>query len=255
MQYKLVFLKKNWPWIALACFVFVFMIATWQIISITQSLTKSQTAFEAIAQDIAENRAAQSEQGDSGDSTGDAAQTLYYPDIENLVGWIAIEDTVIDYPVMCTPDDPEYYLHRDLDGNYSFVGVPFLDARCTMDSAVLIVYGHNMNNGTMFAAIKNYTSSAYWQEHLYIQCDSLTELCTYEVIAALEIGLTEETLTQYYELPQTQEEFEAYVASIKANALYDTGIDATFGDQLLVLSTCSSVNDEGRCIVVARKIS
>lgn len=69
----------------------------------------------------------------------------------DCIGWVRIPDTGIDYPVMHTPDEPEKYLNKNYDGYFSYSGVPFLDARCTTYNTNMIIYGHNMSTGTMFA--------------------------------------------------------------------------------------------------------
>ena len=80
-------------------------------------------------------------------------------------GWINISGTNINYPVMHTPSNLQKYLNRNFYGEYSYSGTPFLDARCSADSTNLIIYGHHMNNGTMFADLCNYTDYSYFTEH------------------------------------------------------------------------------------------
>ena len=84
----------------------------------------------------------------------------------DMICWIDIEGTKISYPVMYTPNDPEHYLHRDFNGEYSYSGLPFLDSRCDIDkSSNLIIYGHNMKNSTMFSQLLNYEDYDFWKEH------------------------------------------------------------------------------------------
>ena len=85
------------------------------------------------------------------------------------VGWICIPGTAVNYPVMHTPDDPEKYLRQDFYGEYSASGVPFLDGRCNLDSGNLILYGHNMKNGTMFSDLKKYADAAFREAHPVIE--------------------------------------------------------------------------------------
>ena len=80
-------------------------------------------------------------------------------------GWISISGTNINHPVMHTPSKPQKYLNKNFYGEYSYSGTPFLDARCSADSTNLIIYGHHMNNGTMFADLCNYTDYSYFTEH------------------------------------------------------------------------------------------
>ena len=84
---------------------------------------------------------------------------------DDCFGWVCIDGTNINYPVMHTPSDPEKYLYADFYGNYSYSGTPFLDARCSSDDDNLIIYGHHMNGGTMFADLCNYQYESYRNAH------------------------------------------------------------------------------------------
>ncbi len=171
-------------------------------------------------------------------------------------GWISIADTQINYPVMHTPQEPEKYLYADFQGNYSFPGTPFLDERCSSDSDNLMIYSHNMNNGTMFHGLLKYDSSTYWRSHPTIQLDTLYESREYEIIAAFydRIYRESETAFRFYQLIDAQDEaeFDSFVAQLTGKSLYDTGITAAYGDQLLMLITCSAHTDNGRFVLVAR---
>ena len=98
----------------------------------------------------------------------------------DLFGWIKIENTKLNYPVMYTPDDPEYYLRRAFDSSNSMSGVPFLDGRCFEGCGNYLIYGHHMKNGTMFAPITSYVKEEFWQKHPVIRFDTLYETGTYE---------------------------------------------------------------------------
>lgn len=171
-------------------------------------------------------------------------------------GWLSIADTVINYPVMYTPQEPEKYLYADFDGNYSFPGTPFLDAQCSSDSDNLMIYSHNMNNGTMFNTLLKYDSITYYQTHPVIQLDTLYETREYEIMAAFydRIYRENETAFRFYQLVDAQDEaqFDSFVATVKSKSLYDTGVTAAYGDQLLMLITCSAHTDNGRFVLVAR---
>lgn len=81
------------------------------------------------------------------------------------IGWLCIPDTAIDYPVMHTPKNPQKYLRRNFYGEYSQSGVPFLDYRCSLDSGDLLIYGHNMKNGTMFSDLRKYLDADFLSSH------------------------------------------------------------------------------------------
>ena len=178
-------------------------------------------------------------------------ETAENPD---FVGWIKIEGTSVNYPVVQTKAEPQYYLRRSFEGSYSIAGTPFLDAQCDMEKGIgLIIYGHNMNDGSMFADIAGYTQETYWREHPIIQCDSLTRQREYEVMAVLQFKDSEQAAQDYYSVPRDEMNFTEYISRLADAALYDTGIQAVWGDQILALSTCSRQDSDSRILVIARK--
>ena len=177
----------------------------------------------------------------------------------DLIGWITIDGTKVDFPVMQTTDDPEYYLRRDFDGEYSTGGVPFMDASSDifLPTSNFLIYGHNMMNGTMFHDIVKYKDAEFYQEHSTIYFDTIYKggQGTYTVIAAgySRIKTAEDQGFKYYQCGgiTTQEEFDAYVQGVRSESSYDTGIIPEYGDQLITLSTCTNDNEDGRFYVVA----
>lgn len=181
-----------------------------------------------------------------------------YEKNQNLFGWVQIEGTKLNYPVMYTPDSPEYYLRRNFDGSHSASGVPFLDEDYKEDGNNYLIYGHSMNSGTMFATLLSYSNQEFYEDHPIILFDTLYERGKYEVIAAFYSKVYDANDTnvfRYYEYSDLSDpkKFREYVKQVKAAALYDTGISAGYGDQLLTLSTCSYHINNGRFVVVARK--
>lgn len=177
----------------------------------------------------------------------------------DMICWLDIEGTDINYPVMYTPDNPEYYLHRDFDGEYSYSGLPFLDSRCDMDkSSNLIIYGHNMKNSTMFSQLLKYEDYDFWKEHRYINVKTADGERKYEIIAAFRSEVQPEGGSgfRYYGFTDTDKasEYDEYLRNIKNLALYDTGVLAEYGTQLMTLSTCSYHTDDGRFAVTAKRI-
>lgn len=179
---------------------------------------------------------------------------------QDLAGWLVIEDLGIDYAVMFTPDDPEYYLHRGFDGQEAKSGSLFIGEGWVENAGNTIIYGHHMKDGSMFGNLGRYSSESYAKEHPYIQFDTLKEKGEYQVIAAFYskiYSLKERDVFRYYWYADLRKEdrFEYYVGEIKKASLYDTGVEAVYGDKLLTLSTCSYHEDEGRFVVVAKKIN
>lgn len=181
-----------------------------------------------------------------------------YEENPDLFGWVQIEGTRLSYPVMFTPDDPEYYLRRAFDGSESTSGVPFLDGGCPENGGNYLIYGHNMSGGTMFALLPSYAERDFYEEHPVIRFDTLFEQGEYDVMAAFyskAYDTDEQDVFRYYQYTDlsSPERFQEYVEQVQAAALYDTGITAEYGDQILTLSTCSYHTDNGRFVVVARK--
>ena len=180
-----------------------------------------------------------------------------YEQNTDMIGWIRIDDTKIDYPVMYTADD--FYLSHGFDKKGSKSGVPFIDERCTVAPFGMntIIYGHHMRNGTMFADLLKYVDSEYYMEHPIIQFDTLYEKQIFEIIAVFrsQIYLESDRVFKHYDFLGTDDAtvFDKYIANIKAISLYDTGVIASFGDELLTLITCAYHTENGQFVVVANK--
>ena len=184
-----------------------------------------------------------------------------YAENPDIIGWVKIEGTNVDYPVMYTPDDEEKYLYRGFDGKYNAEGLPFLDKDCSIspESTNLIIYGHNMLGGTMFQNLMKYEDEEYWREHPVIEVKTLYETRTYEIIGAFRdrVYYTYEDCFKFYQFidPQTEEEFDEAISYFIENTPYDMGVEAEFGDNLITLVTCAYHHQFGRYVVVAREIS
>ena len=177
-----------------------------------------------------------------------------------LLGWISIEGTVINYPVMYSPDRPEYYLDHAFDGSDSGSGVPFADYRCPVDGNYFLIYGHHMQNKTMFAQLLQYDSQRFYEEHPVFRFDTIYEEREYQVMAAFRSRVYGQDETnefcyyRYFDLSQ-EEVFAEYVEQVLALAKYDTGVRAVYGDELIALSTCSYHVGNGRFVLVAKRVA
>ena len=172
-----------------------------------------------------------------------------------MVGWVSIEGTAIAYPVMQTPEDPEKYLHTSFKGDYSYAGVPFLDYRCTENSDNLLIYGHNMSDGSMFNELVEYRLKSYWREHPVIRFDSLYEEREFEVFAVFydRVYYTHEPNFRFYDFidAKNESDFNVAVKKFREKSEYNTGIIPQYGQQLVMLVTCTYREDNGRFVVVA----
>ena len=180
-----------------------------------------------------------------------------YEQNSDFVGWISIDGTNIDYPVMQTINEPNYYLKRSFEKQYSDYGVPYVQENCDLAlSDNCVIYGHHMNNGTMFADLCKYESEDFYQEHKVLRFDTLSGFGEYEIMAVFKTVAYSEQGFQYYHFVDAASaaDFDAYIAKCKELALYDTGITAEYGDRLITLSTCEYSRQNGRMVVVAKKI-
>ena len=183
--------------------------------------------------------------------------TELYRQNDDLVGWICVEDTNINYPVMQTVDNPNYYLKRGFDKEYSSYGCPYVQENCDIaESDNLVIYGHHIKGGKMFGALEDYKSKSFYEEHKNIQFDTLTEQEEYEIVAVFKTVAYSSEGFRYYDFvdAENEEDFNSYVGKCKELALYDTGVTAEYGDRLITLSTCEYSAQNGRLVVVGKKV-
>ncbi len=179
---------------------------------------------------------------------------------KRLIGWIKIDDTNIDYPVLQTENN-EYYLDHNINEEYDINGSIFMDKDCDVikPSTNYILYGHHMKNGKMFGKLDLYQNESYYKEHPYISFDTIYEKGTYQVMYVFRSRVYKETeiVFKYYQFIDAngEQEFDSYMQEMAAVSLYDTGVTAVYGDQLLTLSTCDYQETDGRFVVVAKKIA
>ena len=177
---------------------------------------------------------------------------------KDMVAWVRIDGTPIDYPVMQMPGRGDYYLHHDLEGNESKLGVPYLQENCDLNaSSNLVIYSHNMKNGVMFGPISNYTTSSYWQEHPTILLTTESGTREYRVFAAIIVDVDAADAFDYWDFVGSADlvSYQSFVQKIKQLALYDTGIVPDSGKQILTLSTCEYSHTNGRLAVFAERVS
>lgn len=170
----------------------------------------------------------------------------------DCLGWLRISGTKIDYPVMQTKDNPQYYLRRDFNKQYSYMGTPFMDARCDINyDNNLIVYGHNMKNGKMFADLLKYRDKEYCESHNIINFITQNEVRKYKVIAVCKVKSDDEWYG--YTCQKDTESFNNLISYIKDKSLYLSQDEIQYGDYFLTLSTCEYSQKDGRFIVIAKR--
>ena len=178
---------------------------------------------------------------------------------KRLIGWVKIDDTNIDYPVVQTEDN-EYYLTHNLNQQYDKNGTIFLDKDCSVlkPSTNLIIYGHHMQSGRMFGNLDYYQDEEYYKKHPLIQFDTIYEKGTWQIMYVFRSKVySEDVITfKYYQFIDagSEKEFDSYMKEMADMSLYDTGVTAEYGDRLLTLSTCDYREANGRFVVVAKRI-
>ncbi len=177
----------------------------------------------------------------------------------DIVGWIQIPGTNIDYPVMQTPDSRDYYLKRNFDRERSSRGCIYAREECDVfaPSQNITLYGHRMKDRTMFAQLDQYMNAAFYEENPYIYFDTLNQLRTYRVMAVFCTTASTGEGFSYHLFTDTdnEAEFTAFYNTCKDLALYDTGVDAVPGDSFITLSTCEYSQTNGRLVVVAKRVA
>lgn len=176
----------------------------------------------------------------------------------DMVGFLEIPGTNIRYPVVQSPQSPNYYLRRNFYKRSATCGTIYVREACDVNkpSDNLTIYGHKMTNGTMFAQLHKYKDQDFYEDNNIIYFDTLTEYHTYEIFAVFQTQANLGSSFNYHLFDDAKDEaeFDQFVKSCKALSYYDTGITPTYGDKLITLSTCDKTIEEGRLVVVARRI-
>lgn len=182
-----------------------------------------------------------------------------YNQNHDMVGWLKLEGTKLNYPVMQTPDDPNYYLYRDFDKKDSTRGSIYAwgDADVNEPSDNITIFGHNMADGSMFNCLAAYTSKVAWENNPIIMFDTLNEYHTYKIFAVFKTSANLGQGFSYHKFvdAENEQQFNEFVAECKRLSFYDTGITPIYGDKLICLSTCEYTLDNGRLVVCAVRIT
>ena len=190
---------------------------------------KEKEDFAAVSQIAEPTVTAEQTESEQAEPTEEPAAERNIPALiaanTDCIGWLSIDGTNISYPVMHTPHDPQKYLRRNFYGKYSQSGVPFLDGRCSTDGGNLIIYGHNMRNGTMFSGLKRYVGRDFLNAHRTVKFETVDGVQTFTVAEVLKTNTSD--------------------------AWYDR-IAAEDGRHL-ILSTCYGSGKDGRLLIIAEE--
>ena len=260
-------MKKKICIILIAVFVALFGTSTYFIYDYYHQANEQSELYDSLAEAV--------DQAQKSDEANEPVEEIPYNEektilpeyaelfLQNMdmVGWIKVEDTNINYPVMHTPDNPDFYLKHSFDKEYSDYGCPYVQENCDVQlpSDNVIIYGHHMKNGSMFCDLEKFKSEDFYKEHKTISFNTLTDKCEYEIVAVFKTFVYSDSpeAFKYYRFvnAETSEQFDEYIAKCKELSLYDTGVSAEYGDKLITLSTCEYSRTNGRLVVVAKRIS
>ena len=245
-------IKRIICYIFLALFSLVFLVSAFMLVRHFADEKKSEQSFEELTVLVPD----QPETETQTEPTPADVYGAVYEQNTDLVGWIRIDGTTLDYPVMQTKGRTNYYLRRGFDKKYSYFGVPYAAENCDVNtSSNVVIYGHNMENGTMFAALRNYTSKSFYEQNKYITFDTLEQFGTYEIISVFKTVASYSNDFAYHQFADGDEQhFNDYIENCKRLSLYDIQTTAVYGDRLITLSTCEYTREHGRLVVVAKKI-
>ena len=262
--------------LAIMVLVGVFCVSAFYVGSYLIESQKQQAAYDELA-DIMESiqstrppmvqtTPANPEQEDAPEETTVPTEPVILPEYQplyemndHMVGWIKIEGTKVNYPVMQTPEQENYYLSRGFDRQFSRFGSIYVRESCDVNrpSDNVTIYGHNMTDKSMFGALSQYLDPAFYEEHPIIIFDTLYEYHTYQIFAVFKTTASVGKGFSYHQFEDAlgQEEFDEFVARCKELSFYETGHTPTSGDKLICLSTCEYTLENGRFVVVAYRVS
>lgn len=273
-------MRKKLPYylVGIACLaVFLFSghklanyyLSAYQEESLYQDLNQQVQDAQQAAKDEANNQTGNEDGSDSGDEDSTVELPLYaesgrlyrydalYLQNNDLVGWIYVPGTDNGYPVMQTPDDEEYYLRKNFYRKKSSGGTPFLDKDSDLEDPAsrVMVYGHNLKSGGMFTPFTKYTKASHWKKHPTFTFDTLYESRTYRILAVVQVDINGSDHFAYYAYDRfsSAASFNGFVQEAKDASLYDTGVTAEYGQQIMIISTCSYHvdGDGGRLAIIA----
>ena len=177
----------------------------------------------------------------------------------DMVGWIKIEGTKLDYPVLHTPHSTDFYLKHDFDGKESARGCIYMREECDIFRPTdnITLYGHNMKDGSMFATLNSYVDKKTWENNSLIFFDNLYEAHVYQIFAVFTTTASVGEGFSYHQMEDAADEaeFTEFIRTCKRLQLYETGITPIYGDKIICLSTCEYSQENGRLVVAAVRIS
>lgn len=268
-------MKKALYIIAIVVLLIVFGVSAFQVGRYFLESKQQQDKFDELSAAVQAAQEAAKETTTAPESTGETEEPTVpttegepvmlpgyaelYEQNQDLVGWLKIEGTKLDYPVMQTPHAVDFYLNHDFEKNPSSRGCVYAREECDvfMPTDNVTLYGHNMKDGTMFATLNSYVNKETWDYNSLIFFDTLYEYHVYQIFAVFTTTASLGEGFSYHQMEQAADEaeFTEFIKTCKELQLYETGITPIYGDKIICLSTCEYSQDNGRLVVAAVRIS
>jgi len=171
---------------------------------------------------------------------------------EDIVGWINIPNTVINYPVV-QADDNEYYLNRAYTGEINKGGSIFMDFRNRGDGTDrnIILYGHHMRDGSMFKALTRFQDEEFLKRNPVFSFNTLYGRYDWEIFSVYVTGTDFKYIQTRFLTP---DEYQSFLDTIKDKSLFDIDVELTTGDRIITLSTCTYDYSDARLVIHAKLI-
>lgn len=263
-------MKRYFENLALAVFAVIFIVSCYKIMTRMNETNQSNDVVNSLEIIIEENKTsliAEPEtdslflENGSGQVILDEERMIrlssfsdFYSINNDFIGWIQIPGTKVNYPVVQNQDNPDDYIKKDFYGKKSSHGSIYVASQYDLSGLRnIVLFGHHMKDGTMFASINKYQDMSYYKEHPIIYFDTVLGAHDYEIIGAFRFNADETEQLEELLSSDTKEKFNDFISYIKEHSYYETGITAEYGDMLLTLMTCEYTYDNGRFFVVAKR--
>jgi len=253
-------LKKVIIIVLIAVCAIIFGYSAYQLLSYYDEDSKAESAFASL---LPEEIAGPDVTTEEGGAFSFEALLPYYEKLReensDMVGWLRIPGTRVSYPVMQTPQNPEYYLHHDFSKDYSVAGTIFASdiSDVNRPSDVVTLYGHRMQTGAMFGSLGEFLKKDFFDAHHYIVFDTFTGRNEYIIYGVMveAVNVEGEFAYYYYSDFADEEMFNGFMAGVqKFLKIERPAVRPVYGDKILLLSTCEYTHEDGRLIVIAVRI-
>lgn len=178
-----------------------------------------------------------------------------YEQNKDIIAWIRINNSNINYPIMQTKNNPNFYLRKNFYKAYSYYGTPYLSEQCNINTSDnLIVYGHHIKNSKMFGEFENYKRQEYYNNHKIVNIYTLNDKRKYEIIYIFKTIINKGFDYYNYINFNDESEFNTFKNKCEKLAFFNTQIECDYKDKFITLSTCDYTSENARLVIVAKMI-